>query len=127
MALFRSEIAHLFPSSDPSGPESAAPSSLYSRTKSMFNLDSFRSPSAASFGSLVEESEEEEEEDEDELERLRRRRRQSEHFSSLGVDHWEPPVFRRSRSPSPKKVEFKSVEVRLEDRFPHLKKKSSRF
>ena len=123
MALFRSEIAHLFPSSNPSGPESAAPSSLYSRTKSMFNLDSFRSPSAASFGSLVEESEEEEEEDE--LERLRRRRRQSEHFSSLGGDHWEPPVFRRSRSPSPKKVEFQLTS--LEDRFPHLKKKSSRF
>ena len=67
-------------------------SSLYSKTKSMLNLGSFRSN--PSFGSLAEESEagdglgeeeeaedEYEEEERRELERLRRRRRQSEHFS----------------------------------------------
>ena len=81
-------------------------SSLYSKTRSMLNLGSFRS--APSFGSLVEEDEEtsvawsqimssghsgarfvEDEDEEDEyeeeerreLERLRRRRRQSEHFT----------------------------------------------
>ena len=72
--------------------------SLYSRTRSMLNLGSFRSN--PSFGSLAEEesededsrnlfggkiqSEEEdeyEEEERRELERLRRRRRQSEHFT----------------------------------------------
>ena len=70
-------------------------SSLYSKTKSMLNLGSFRSN--PSFGSLAEESEdfeveeeaedEYEEEERRELERLRRRRRQSEHFS-FGV---QPP------------------------------------
>ena len=74
-------------------------SSLYSKTKSMLNLGSFRSN--PSFGSLAEESEagfediedmeeaedEYEEEERRELERLRRRRRQSEHFS-FGV---KPP------------------------------------
>ena len=88
----RLHLAHRFPSYNPSDPENAAPPSLYSRTKSMFNLDSFRSSSAASFGSLVEESEEDE--DADELERLRRRRRQSEHFSTM-EDHF--PHLRREQ------------------------------
>ena len=80
----------------PHPPSHHASSSLYSKTKSMLNLGSFRSN--PSFGSLAEESEvgeEDEEEAEDEyeeeerreLERLRRRRRQSEHFS-FGV---KPP------------------------------------
>ena len=77
-------------------PPPHAPSSLYSKTKSMLNLGSFRSN--PSFGSLAEESEdiedmeeaedEYEEEERRELERLRRRRRQSEHFS-FGVKHPE--------------------------------------
>ena len=80
-------------------PHHHTPSSLYSKTKSMLNLGSFRSN--PSFGSLAEESEagdgldddleeaedEYEEEERRELERLRRRRRQSEHFS-FGV---KPP------------------------------------
>ena len=80
----------------PPPPPPSSSSSLYSKTKSMLHLGSFRSN--PSFGSLAEESEgegEEEEEAEDEyeeeerreLERLRRRRRQSEHFS-FGV---KPP------------------------------------
>ena len=81
-------------------PPHAPSNSLYSKTKSMLNLGSFRSN--PSFGSLAEESEagcedidfeeeaedEYEEEERRELERLRRRRRQSEHFS-FGVKHPE--------------------------------------
>ena len=92
----------LFPALENNNPR---PSSLYSRTRSMLNLGSFRSN--PSFGSLAEEESEEDlkflperddEEEEDEydeeerreLERLRRRRRQSEHFS-FGAKSAAPP------------------------------------